>query len=75
MFGLYATRRSSDYKDELVWAAVWLYKATGNRDYLEYAEKNYREGPAWAFCWDEKWAGAQVGLPLNNTIICGQKEI
>ncbi len=26
----------SGYEDELLWAAVWLYKATGDKIYLDY---------------------------------------
>lgn len=27
--------------DELVWAALWLYKATGRTKYMKFAENNY----------------------------------
>ena len=27
---------STGYKDELVWAAAWLYRATGEKHYLEW---------------------------------------
>ncbi|XP_064611591.1 endoglucanase E-4-like [Liolophura sinensis] len=56
---------SSGYKDELVWAAAWLYRATRDNTYLRYAENNINQlgnGPAWAFSWDDKKAGAQVLL-------------
>ena len=32
---------SSEYEDELVWAAAWLYKATGEEAYLNRAEQLY----------------------------------
>ncbi|OMO67059.1 Glycoside hydrolase, family 9 [Corchorus olitorius] len=32
---------SSGYKDELVWGATWLFFATGNPTYLEYATTNF----------------------------------
>ncbi|KAK8538835.1 hypothetical protein V6N12_034542 [Hibiscus sabdariffa] len=32
---------SSGYKDELVWGATWLFFATGNHTYLDYATTNY----------------------------------
>jgi len=35
--------RSRDYKDELVWAAAWLYRATNGRTYLNTAESLYNE--------------------------------
>lgn len=27
---------STSYKDELVWAAAWLYRATGKKEYLKW---------------------------------------
>jgi hypothetical protein len=35
--------RSWDYRDELVWAAVWLYRATNDNTYLNTAESLYKE--------------------------------
>lgn len=55
----------SGYKDELLWAALWLYKATGKGDYLNYVIKNAVSfgGVTWAakeFSWDVKVPGVQV---------------
>ncbi|CAA0813987.1 Endoglucanase 11 [Striga hermonthica] len=55
----------SGYKDELLWAALWLYKATYNITYLDYAIQNAEAfgGSTWAiteFSWDVKFAGAQI---------------
>lgn len=55
---------SSGYGDELLWAAAWLYHATGEKMYLQYVtvEGNYFANwgaPTW-FCWDNKLAGVQV---------------
>ncbi|KAF2303838.1 hypothetical protein GH714_023744 [Hevea brasiliensis] len=55
----------SGYKDELLWAALWLYKATDNEAYLMYALKNAHGfgGITWAiseFSWDVKYAGVQL---------------
>ena len=55
----------SGYKDELLWAAVWLYKATEKEQYLKYfLEKAYEfGGTTWAmteFSWDVKYAGLQA---------------
>lgn len=55
----------SGYGDELLWAALWLHRATGRQEYLEYAVNNaFRLGGAsWAiseFSWDIKYAGLQV---------------
>lgn len=50
-------------KDELLWAAAWLYKASGETSYLDYVSNN--EGWSQAvseFSWDNKFAGAQTLL-------------
>ena len=42
---------SSDYKDELAWAAAWLYKATGSKSYLAQARRYYSQvGPVMPAC-------------------------
>lgn len=56
---------TSGYGDELLWAALWLYKATGAEAYLEYVAGNAYSlgGAGWAvseFSWDIKYAGVQV---------------
>ncbi|KAL6873597.1 hypothetical protein ACP4OV_013679 [Aristida adscensionis] len=58
---------STTYQDELLWAASWLYHATGNGSYLSYATgKNGEEfadlGNPRFFSWDDKRAGTQVLL-------------
>ncbi|CAN4109909.1 unnamed protein product [Withania somnifera] len=55
----------SGYEDELLWAALWLYKATDKEEYLEYVinKANSFEGIGWAiteFSWDVKFAGLQI---------------
>lgn len=53
----------SGYQDELLWAAAWLYKASGETSYLDYVSNN--EGWSQAvseFSWDNKFAGAQTLL-------------
>lgn len=56
---------STGYGDELLWAASWLYHATGDKSYFEYVlGKNGEEfanwgSPTW-FSWDNKLAGTQV---------------
>ena len=56
--------RSGDYRDELVWAAAWLYRATNDNTYLNTAESLYNEFGLqyWngAFNWDNKVSGLQV---------------
>ncbi|XP_057521569.1 endoglucanase-like [Amaranthus tricolor] len=53
----------SGYQDELLWAAAWLYKATGNDKYMNYVTSN----KGWSqsvseFSWDNKFAGVQILL-------------
>ena len=56
--------RTWDYRDELVWAAAWLYRATNDTTYLNTAESLYNEfglGSANGWLdWDEKVSGVQV---------------
>ncbi|KAJ6708748.1 ENDOGLUCANASE 2 [Salix koriyanagi] len=59
--------KSTGYGDELLWAASWLYHATGDKSYLQYVTGKNGEvfaqwgSPAW-FSWDNKLAGTQVLL-------------
>lgn len=56
---------STGYGDELLWAAAWLYHATGDRSYLNYVTLQNGAAfggwgnPTW-FSWDDKFAGTQV---------------
>lgn len=55
----------SGYMDELLWAALWLYKATDKDEYLKYLidKAHCFGGIGWAiteFSWDVKYAGLQV---------------
>jgi hypothetical protein len=55
----------SGFKDELLWAALWLHRATGRADYLDYVVDNAHDhgGTGWAiteFSWDVKYAGVQI---------------
>ncbi|XP_020578748.1 endoglucanase 22 [Phalaenopsis equestris] len=66
----------SGYMDELLWAALWLHRATGRREYLDYAVTNAVNfgGTEWAireFSWDLKYAGIQV---LAARILLLEKE-
>nr|AGP76409.1 endo-beta-1,4-glucanase 2 [Hospitalitermes bicolor] len=57
---------SADYRDELVWAAAWLYRATNDSSYLKTAESLYNEFglQSWfgGLNWDSKVSGVQVLL-------------
>ncbi|KAG6518062.1 hypothetical protein ZIOFF_021463 [Zingiber officinale] len=55
----------SGYEDELLWAALWLHRATGRKEYMEYVVENGGAfgGTGWAvteFSWDVKFAGVQI---------------
>lgn len=62
----------SGFWDELLWAAVWLYIATGDEDYLAKAESYVaylgKEGQSadiaykWAHCWDDVHEGGLLLL-------------
>ena len=59
-------RSWNGYNDELVWAALWLHKATGESDYLTKAQNWFTEfefeGINEVFSWDDKVAGAKILL-------------
>lgn len=69
--GYYAS--VSGYMDELLWAAIWLYKATEKEEYLKYLLENAYGfgGTTWAmieFSWDNKYAGVQaIASMVTNT--------
>ncbi|MEU8210789.1 glycoside hydrolase family 9 protein [Micromonospora sp. NPDC049044] len=62
----------SGYQDELVWGAIWLYRATGDASYLAKAESEYDKlgtepqsttrSYKWTIAWDNKQFGAYVLL-------------
>ncbi|XP_043485242.1 endoglucanase E-4-like [Leptopilina heterotoma] len=57
---------STDYGDELAWAAAWLYKATKTTNYLDEAEYHYQHfylnERANSFFYNKKSAGVQILL-------------
>ena len=57
---------SDSIEDELIWAAAWLYEATGDTSYLTKAENMYssrtQTWTSWSFDWTNKLAGAQLLL-------------
>lgn len=62
----------SGYQDELVWGAIWLYRATGDTAYLTKAKTEYlklstepqssERSYRWTIAWDDKSYGAYVLL-------------
>ncbi|CAG8547719.1 5358_t:CDS:2, partial [Scutellospora calospora] len=55
---------SSNYADELVWGALWLYRATNDTSYLDkavnYFNTNSLSGLQKVFNWDEKSGACYV---------------
>jgi endoglucanase len=57
----------SGFYDDLVWSATWLYRATGETEYLRKAESLYAGYLAnaamhWTHSWDDKSYGATILL-------------
>ncbi len=55
----------SGYWDELVWGALWLYRATGDTGYLDKAQSYYanlNKSYTWTQSWDDKTYGDYVLL-------------
>ena len=60
----------SGYNDELVWSAIWLYRASDEQKYLDRATADYanlsteNQSPVksykWTHAWDDKSYGAYV---------------
>ncbi|CAI8597787.1 unnamed protein product [Vicia faba] len=55
----------SGYMDELLWGAMWLYKATDREHYFDYiiSKAHTFGGIGWSiteFSWDVKYAGLQI---------------
>lgn len=67
------SRSWSGDEDELVWAALWLYRATDDENYLKRAKDMYRsfklgERQLSEFSWDEKTLGVRVSHSQFLTI-------
>eukprot|EP00897_Mesotaenium_endlicherianum_P005485 jgi/Mesen1/4965/ME000248S04253 len=60
----------SGYNDELLWAAAWLYRATGEQSYLQFvaggdsAQYGGQTTAVNELSWDNKYAGAQTVLAI-----------
>ncbi|KAH7548353.1 hypothetical protein JRO89_XS14G0107500 [Xanthoceras sorbifolium] len=55
---------SSDFKDELSWAAAWLHRSMNDQSAIEYLHDEETEtgGTRSMFSWDDKYLGAQLIL-------------
>ncbi|KAL4516856.1 hypothetical protein Ndes2437A_g00974 [Nannochloris sp. 'desiccata'] len=66
---------STDWADDMVWAAAWLFRVTGDTNYLNYAINYWNRGsPNPYSCWDSKWAPAAamlVSLADTGTAVPG----
>lgn len=53
-----------DKQDELLWGAAWLFRATHNRDYVDFLDDALNSGgiggTRTVFSWDDKYLGSQV---------------
>ena len=51
------------YFDELIWAALWLHKATGKQEYLRKAEQIYdQKGLGYVYKWGASWENKVLGI-------------
>ncbi|XP_077994718.1 uncharacterized protein LOC144448371 [Glandiceps talaboti] len=60
-----AVYQSNGYVDELVFASLWIYRATEEQQYLDYALNMYSDltnGRPYAYSWDNKIAGIRLLL-------------
>ncbi|KAI7756372.1 hypothetical protein M8C21_026138 [Ambrosia artemisiifolia] len=65
---------NNGYEDELLWAAAWLRKASGKRQYREYIIRNefiLKAGETfYEFGWDNKHAG--INVLLSKEVLMGK---
>lgn len=48
---------STDWADDMAWGAAWLFRATGDANYLNAAHNYWTRGDQNPYpCWDSKWA-------------------
>lgn len=58
-------------QDELLWAAAWLHRATGDKEYLDYlGNSGDTGGSRTEFSWNDKYVGAQVLIARVYHILC-----
>jgi endoglucanase len=70
----------SGYNDELVWGAIWLYKATGDTSYLTKAENYYtnlsyqNQTQYHSYAWTISWDDVSYGCYILLAQITGQQQ-
>lgn len=59
---------SSKWEDDYCWAGMWLYKATGDKNYLDEALGilDYYAAPCYVHCWNDVWTGAMCLIAEEN---------
>ncbi|KAI8526515.1 hypothetical protein RHMOL_Rhmol12G0002900 [Rhododendron molle] len=58
----------SGYKDELLWGATWLLRATHDVSYFNFIQSLGANDATDLFSWDNKYAGARVLLSRNALV-------
>ncbi|XP_071731389.1 endoglucanase 9-like [Rutidosis leptorrhynchoides] len=58
----------SGYKDELLWGAAWLLRATKNPSYRNFIDQLGANDATEIFSWDNKLAGARVLLSRGSLV-------
>lgn len=78
MAGMYNT---STWVDDCMYAACWLYKATGDKSYLDKIEKDYipnfpleSQSTDWKYTWGLAWDDTTQAAALLYAQITGKKE-
>jgi endoglucanase len=72
-------RSWSGFNDELVWGAIWLYRATGDAGYLAKAEDYYDnlgtepQSPLKAFKWTHNWDDKAYGSYVLLAMLTGDQ--
>lgn len=68
---------TTTWVDDLMYAANWLYMATGDKSYLDLCERDYipkfptenqssERKYTWGFCWDDTTQGAALLYAMNT---------
>lgn len=58
----------SGYKDELLWGAAWMFRATNNATYAKFLNSLDANDATDIFSWDNKFAGARVLLARKSLV-------
>lgn len=58
----------SGYKDELLWGAAWLFRATNDVSYFNFIKSLGANDSPDIFSWDNKFAGAYVLLSRRSLL-------